>query len=209
VSPPPAAPTESRDNNSRDSARENGSNTTGFFYTKGQTIAPNPTAIPDPWSSTAHTEPPLSESFVPINQPPINQLPVEPPPVEPTPIVSTYVYPDDNYRPQHAWESTAKLDLSQPPPAHPPGESTYYSGQSSSYSTHPSHFPQPSPESDLSPEEMQSGAYSSPNNSFNSNGAQNGKLTPMAPPSALAPRLPGQVYGQSYVNQILGKMGNR
>ncbi len=114
------------------------------------------------------------------------------PPIVPhtgTPVVSTYVYPDDTLLPKHPWETTANTDLGSPvnpPIAQPTAD------QSPPHRSNPQslHAPQPNPDSDLSAAEMQH-AEPDPNSS------RSGEL---------APRQPRPVYGQTYVNQVLGRM---
>jgi carbon dioxide concentrating mechanism protein CcmN len=126
------------------------------------------------------------------------ETPPEPAPTAPaaTPV-STFVYPDDNHLPKHPWADTAEVDLSSP--AIPDPWAT--TAQATAYSPYKKPEPiSPNPDSDLSAEEMQdSHGYAAANQNIASNDAT----------SDLAPRSHKQVYGQSYVNQMLGKMQGR
>ncbi|MBE9028288.1 hypothetical protein IQ266_00775 [filamentous cyanobacterium LEGE 11480] len=190
-----------------------------FFYGKGSSKSP---AVEDPWATTPATpnQPNASEplpSFDP--NPKFSQIPditpqaSEPPqstPNQPSaseplpsfdpnpkfsnipdltpqdteaPVTSTFVYPDGNCLPKHAWQTSSEANLggfNDPNPVtHPVGETI-------------SVTPQPNPDSDLSAEEMQ-GRGIAPPPTDNSGGS-------------LVTHTPKQVYGQAYVNQMLGRM---
>lgn len=116
----------------------------------------------------------------------------------PTTPQSNFVYPDSNALPKNPWDDIPPV----PPP--PPGMFGNDGFGNNGFGTQVSPLPDPpqngrSPQSgnahwdsDLSPEETQ---HSDP--------------APPAPESALAPKNLRPVYGQAYVNQILGKMNGR
>jgi carbon dioxide concentrating mechanism protein CcmN len=182
----------------------------GYFYAKGNGKVAPQIELDDPWnepspvSSPAPNVPSASApTFVPDRvMPEVEPIPGTAIPTT-TPVVSTYVYPDDILKPKHAWETSAHADLgssSNPAASCPITPPSAF--QNNSFQQNSGQVPPPGtdrPESDLSAAEMQ---YA----------ADNHKSVPQKPPnpppqsSDLAPRDPKQVYGQAYVNQMLGKM---
>jgi carbon dioxide concentrating mechanism protein CcmN len=141
---------------------------------------------------------------------PVEATPAPAPAPEPTPApaptapseppVSTFVYPDDNHLPKHPWADTSEVDLASPAIPDPwaaTAQATAYSPYKKPDPIGQSEPIAPNPDSDLSAEEMQdSNGYSAVNNN----------IPPNNTTSDLVQRSPKQVYGQSYVNQMLGKM---
>jgi carbonic anhydrase/acetyltransferase-like protein (isoleucine patch superfamily) len=156
--------------------------TNGYFYAKGNGKVKLDVAIEDPWASNVTSDATPEVTFKDTPSEPSNHLtPID----TEAPVVSTFVYPDDNLQPKHAWQTSAQADLGNPNPIASPNPVA---------ATNPSiPPPQPNPDSDLSAEEMQQG----PEDLKHAAGSQS---------SELAPREPKQVYGQAYVNQMLGKM---
>jgi carbon dioxide concentrating mechanism protein CcmN len=154
----------------------------GYFYAKSNGNksngkVPTPDTIADPWASEP-VAPLPTVTPLPTTVNPTTVNPSIVPPIG-TPIVSTYVYPDETLLPKHPWEINANTDLGSP---------------TDRVNPHSLHSPQPNPDSDISAAEMQH-AEPAPNSPQSSDGS-----------SELAPRHPKQVYGQTYVNQVLGRM---
>lgn len=164
----------------------------GFFFSKG---AAQNTSIDDPWASEPSSEPPS------VSQPTTNHAAADQPPTisatgfaadgpqmplqTEEPIVSTFVYPEDNCQPKHAWQTSAEAVLHQ-----------HTAGDPAAAAVNQPPIVQPNPDSDLSAAEMQqAGSGAIPPNQVES--------------AALVPPQPKQVYGQAYVNQMLGKMTGR
>ncbi len=163
----------------------------GFFFSKGNT---QDTGIDDPWASEPST---ISQPAAPnaaadqhqnLNSTDFATTDVAHMPLQTEePIVSTFVYPGDNTQPKHAWQTTADAVLHHPSAVDRAGPSV---------NQPPIAIAQPNPDSDLSAAEMQNGGSGEiPTNQVES--------------AALVPPQPKQVYGQAYVNQMLGKMMGR
>lgn len=147
----------------------------GFFYSKGKKSAP---VTDDPWvdEADAVVQDSNSSEFQTTTSAFNPELGIATPDFTPVDteeaVVSTFVYPNDNCAPKHAWQVSAEASLHSP------------SSEATSVGS-----PPPNPDSDLSAAEMQS------------NGAAG-----TAPEAGGALAKPRQVYGQAYVNQMLGKM---
>jgi carbon dioxide concentrating mechanism protein CcmN len=145
---------------------------------------------PDPWAD-AKTN--FTSTF---RGPKANPTPPSSPtPGVGTPVTATYVYPDSSTLPKHPWDSIPAVP---PPPATAPINS---SSPASSPSAPKAYNSYPNPDGDLSPEEMQ---QTPGKNGIDGTGGTGGAP---ALPGALVPKSLRPIYGQAYVNQILGKMG--
>jgi carbon dioxide concentrating mechanism protein CcmN len=155
----------------------------GFFFSKNAAKVKTEPARPEPATTEIEDPwqtPPEVKAPMPVIEP---IAPVFNTSNEPT---STFVYPEDNCLPKHPWADTGIADL---------GPQIEFKSNHSSFSSFAAPqpgmaHPQPHPESDLSAAEMQ---------------ADGGQLSTNQS-SALASKQSKQVYGQAYVNQMLGKM---
>jgi carbonic anhydrase/acetyltransferase-like protein (isoleucine patch superfamily) len=157
----------------------------GFFYGKGNRTV---NVIDDPWASDTPvaTQPAAPTADATVNaSSAFTTTPPVPPLSTVTPVVSTFVDPGDNCQPKHAWQTSADAVLNN---------AIAVDAVEAATATQPSiDAPHPDPDSDLSQAEMQDGL--------------SGAIpTTLADANALVPQPPKQVYGQAYVNQMLGKM---
>jgi carbonic anhydrase/acetyltransferase-like protein (isoleucine patch superfamily) len=160
-----------------------------FFYSKSNS---NDNAIEDPWAAAAAA---VTPAPIPM---PIG-----------TPIESTFVDPQGSYFSGTGFSAASDFSGTAAPGTGTPVASTYVYPDSGYQPKHPWEVnantdlgnppnnaavtaPTPNPDSDLSAAEMQNGAQ-----------------PPLPDSGYLVPQTPKQVYGQAYVNQMLGRMNGK
>jgi carbon dioxide concentrating mechanism protein CcmN len=179
--PAPAAPTEAPPK----------INTEGnsFFYSK-HNAKDNP--IADPWAAAAAavTPAPVATSIE-------------------TPIQSTFVDPQGSYFSGTGFSAASDFSGTAAPGTGTPIASTYVYPDSGYQPKHPWEV---NANTDLgNPSNGAVGAATTPNPDSDLSAAemQNGAQPPLPESSNLVPQTPKQVYGQAYVNQMLGRMNGK
>jgi carbon dioxide concentrating mechanism protein CcmN len=163
--------------------------------------APTPHAFTNGFHRPAAADPiststPQTSTFVEPTSTPTAPAPFTAPSFGTTPV-SNYVYPDSNTLPKNPWEDI--------PPVPPPPPSMFDAHAAAQNGAAPHSVPPPDRstfvdpsfaywDSDLSREETQHSDPASP---------------PAPNEAALAPKNLRPIYGQAYVNQILGKMNGK
>jgi carbonic anhydrase/acetyltransferase-like protein (isoleucine patch superfamily) len=162
---------------------------TAFFYSKGNgqrnsssNANDDPWAIAEPTIPTTPTPPIFTETITP----------------------NTFVDPQSSYFSGNGFSDASNFQTVTGVPT----ESTFVYPDGNYHPKHPWEDnakadlgngpiapPQPNPDSDLSTAEMQNGSGDTP--------------SAVASPGALLPQTPKQVYGQAYVNQMLGRMNGK
>jgi hypothetical protein len=162
---------------------------TAFFYSKGNSQSNSSSnANDDPWA--------IAEPTIPTTPtPPIFTETITP---------NTFVDPQSSYFSGNGFSDASNFQTVTGVPT----ESTFVYPDGNYHPKHPwednakadlGNGPiapsQPNPDSDLSAAEMQNGGGDAP--------------SAVASPGALLPQTPKQVYGQAYVNQMLGRMNGK
>jgi carbon dioxide concentrating mechanism protein CcmN len=166
----------------------------GFFYSKTNA---NNNDIDDPWAAQKST---------PVTAPVEPPKPIIEPVLTTTPTPNTFIDPQASYFSGTGFSAASDFSGTAAPGTGTPVTSTYVYPDSGYQPKHPWENnvntdlgnnpaggspiapPQPNPDSDLSATEMQSGQDAPPASGY------------------LVPQTPKQVYGQAYVNQMLGRM---
>jgi carbon dioxide concentrating mechanism protein CcmN len=166
----------------------------GFFYSKTNA---NKNDVDDPWAAPKPT--PVT---TPVEPPKPDIAPV----ATGTPTPNTFVDPQASYFSGTGFSAASDFSGTAAPGTGTPVTSTYVYPDSGYQPKHPWENnvntdlgnnaatgnpiapPQPNPDSDLSATEMQNGQDAPPASGY------------------LVPQTPKQVYGQAYVNQMLGRM---